>query len=361
MTAQISKTSCDTDTATLRLASHAEHCITVQSGQNMNRLLRGTAEGLNAKILSQFVFAGTQHYPEFIAETGNAGWPVVWLQGDACKDGGMYSMQAVAVSGLNPKPVRFAGRDIGFVYEDAHARYCRLRGILPSSIFDSREEQTLSVYRNIQGILDGEGFRFTDIIRTWIYLDHLLDWYGPFNTVRTDFFKAHGTFEQMVPASTGIGASNPFGAAITMDVLAVQPKDRRLKITEVLSPLQNPALDYKSSFSRAVEMDYPTHRNLLISGTASIDPDGRTVHQNDPEKQIRLTMDVVKGILESRGMDWSDLFRGIAYFKDMQYLSVYRRVAEDLKIPRFPLAVSHADVCRDDLLFEIEVDAVKLT
>jgi enamine deaminase RidA (YjgF/YER057c/UK114 family) len=359
LTAKISKTSCDTDTASLILPFHSEHCITVQSEQNMNCLLRRAVEERDAVILSQFVFAGNQHYREFLAQTGNSGQPVVWLQGDACKDGGMYSMQAVAVSGLNPQPVRLAGRDIGFIYEDQYARYCRLRGVLPSSIKGSREEQTLSVYQNIQKILAESGFAFTEIVRTWIYLDRLLEWYGPFNTVRTDFFKTHGTFEQMVPASTGIGAANPFGAAITMDVLAVQPKTDALKIFEVTSPLQNPALDYKSSFSRAVEMDYPTHRNLLISGTASIAPDGKTVYQDDPEKQIRLTMDVIKAILASRGMAWSDLFRGIAYFKDMSYLPIYRRVAAELGIPRFPLAVSHADVCRDDLLFEIEVDAVK--
>jgi enamine deaminase RidA (YjgF/YER057c/UK114 family) len=360
LTALISKTSCDTDTATLSLPSHAEHCITVQSGQNMNRLLRKTAEGFDASILSQFVFAGNQHYAEFSAAAENTGWPVVWLQGDACKDGDMYSMQAVAVSGIKPVPVKLNGRDVGFTYEDQYARYCRLRGILPADLKASRAVQTHSAFEVMEAALKENGFRFTDTVRTWIYLDRLLDWYGEFNRVRTDFFKATGIFDHMVPASTGIGAANPFGAAILMDVLAVQPKNNRLKIQEITSPLQNPALDYKSSFSRAVELKFPTHRSLLISGTASIDPDGKTVYQDDPEKQIRLTMDVVKAILNSRDMDWNDLFRGIAYFKDMDYLPIYRRVAEELGISRFPLAVSHADVCRDDLLFEIEVDAVKL-
>jgi enamine deaminase RidA (YjgF/YER057c/UK114 family) len=145
-----------------------------------------------------------------------------------------------------------------------------------------------------------------------------------------------------------------------MDVFAVQPKGPEFAVQTVASPLQNPALDYQSSFSRAVELGNPTHRKLLISGTAGIAPDGKTVHPDDPEKQIRLTMDVVTAILESRGMNWNDLFRGIAYFKDMAYLPIYERVASDLNIPRFPLAVSHADVCRRDLLFEIEVDAVQI-
>ena len=57
-------------------------------------------------------------------------------------------------------------------------------------------------------------------------------------------------------------------------------------------------------------------------------------------------------------MNWNDLVRGIAYFKDMAYLPIYKRVASN--IPRFPLAVSRAYICRHDLVFEIEVDAVEV-
>lgn len=323
----------------------------------MNRCLRRAAADCDATLLSQFVFAGTQHYEPFRKE---ADCPVVWLQGDACTDGSLYSMQAVALSGLNPKSISFHGRDMGFAYEDDTAHYCRLRGVIPQNMKASRAEQTRSVFEVTEAALNLNGFQFTDTLRTWIYLDRLLEWYDEFNGVRTHYFNETGIFDRRVPASTGIGASNQFGAAMMMDVLAVRPKDNRLQIQEVISPLQNPALDYKSSFSRAVEMVYPTHKNLLISGTASIDPEGRTVHLDDPEKQIRLTMKVVHEILDSRGMGWGDLFRGIAYFKDMSFKPLYEAVARELGIPSFPLAISHADVCRDDLLFEIEVDAVQV-
>ncbi len=355
MTAQIFKTSCETDIATLKLSSSSEHCITVQADQDMSGKLRRAAQEHDAVILSQFVFAGQQHYPGSSAEP-----PVVWLQGDACKDGGIYSTQAVAVSGMNPQPVRSFGRPVGFIYENDQARFFRMHGIYPADSAASRAEQTRSAFELMQAALEENGFRFTDTVRTWIYLDRLLDWYDDFNRVRTDFFKAAGIFEKLVPASTGIGAGNPFGSAILMDALAVQPKTDRVKIFEVESPLQNPALDYRSSFSRAVEMSFPTHRTLMISGTASIAPDGKTVYQDDPEMQIRLTLDVIAAILTSRGMGWQDLFRGIAYFKEMSYQDLYRRVAAEYGIPRYPLAVSHADVCRPDLLFEIEVDAVQL-
>ena len=354
MKAQISKIHRYADIATLALPTHSEHCITVQASEQwkMGALLREEAEKRNATVLSQFVFAGTHHYEESA--------DAVWLQGDACDDGDLYSMQAVALSGLDPKPIHLNGRDMGFTYEDDTARYCRLRGVMPQDLTASRIDQTRSAFETMDAALKLNDFQFTDTVRTWIYLDHLLEWYDDFNIVRTQYFNETGIFDAMVPASTGIGAGNPFGAAILMDVLAVQPKDDHLQIQGVISPLQNPALDYKSSFARAVEMAYPTHKNLLISGTASIDSNGATIHLDDPENQIRLTLDVVHAILESRGMGWGDLFRGIAYFKDMAYKPLYEKVAIELGIPRFPLAISHADVCRHDLLFEIEVDAVKI-
>jgi enamine deaminase RidA (YjgF/YER057c/UK114 family) len=350
------KTAHETEISTLKLPAHSEHCITTHSGSDMDGRLRAVVQEQNAVILSQFVFAGTPPYSEFVSKDSE--WPVTWLQGPACKDAGVYSMQAVALSGIIPQRIRSGGREIGFIYEDDFARYCRLCGLLPADLTASRGGQARSAFETAAAVLAQNGFRFSDTVRTWIFLDHILEWYDDFNAVRTAFFKETGIFTHIVPASTGIGARNPFGAAITMDVFAVQPKCPEFTVQTVASPLQNPALNYQSSFSRAVELGSPTHRKLLISGTAGIAPDGKTVHPDDPEKQIRLTMDVVKAILESRGMNWNDLFRGIAYFKDMDYLQIYKRAA--LNIPRFPLAVSRADVCRHDLLFEIEVDAVQI-
>ena len=355
MKPEISKIHSTAEIATLQLPTYAEHSITVQSSDHSKiaSLLRCTAEERDATILSQFIFSCTHHYEE----STNA----VWLQGDACKGGGLYSMQAVGLSGIEIETITFEGRDVGFIYEDEYSRICRLCGMMPRDLNADRAEQTRSTFETINEVLQLRGFKFTDTVRTWIYLDKLLEWYDEFNVVRTAFFEETGIFDAMVPASTGIGAGNHEGAAIMMDVLAIQPKNGDIEIKAVKSPLQNPALDYRSSFSRAVEIDCPTHRKLLISGTASIDAQGNTVHLDDPEKQIRLTMDVVVEIMKSRGMDWNDIFRGIAYFKDMDYKPIYEKVAAELGIPKFPLAIAHADVCRHDLLFEIEVDAIKLT
>lgn len=350
----------EAEIADIKFPSYSEYSITIQPFDDPYRRLRSVASKRKAVILSQSVFAANPLYFRFASGAGQAEWPVVWIQGDACKDGGCCSLQAVALSGKTPQPVCRQGRTVGFVYEDDYARYCRLCGLLPADRAASRSRQARSAFENASAVLEQNGFRFSDTVRTWIYLDHLLEWYEDFNAVRTGFFKETGILDHTLPASTAVGAANPWGAVITLDVFAVQPKKDLLRVQAVASPLQNPPLEYRSSFSRAVELRSRTHRRLLVSGTAGIAPDGRTAFPGEPEKQIRLAMVVVKAILESRGMDGCDLRRGIAYFTHMAHIQIYRRVASELKIPRFPLALVHADICRRDLVFEIEADAVQI-
>ena len=163
----------------------------------------------------------------------------------------------------------------------------------------------------------------------------------------------------IVTASTGIGAGSAAGEAMVCALLAVKPKNDNVKVFAVPSPLQCPALDYRSSFARAVEIDQPGSRLLTISGTASIEPGGETVHIGDTEKQIELTMEVIHAILKSRDMDWKDTSRAIAYFKDIDEAYLLEKYCIENHLPELPVAISHADVCRHDLLFEIELDAVK--
>jgi enamine deaminase RidA (YjgF/YER057c/UK114 family) len=359
---EIIKSHSTSDIFEVRLPGHTEYSISVEAAGDLSlhTVLTNGLKELNAEPLNRFVLGGCQHYPSFVDEYGPPASPLTWIQGDACEGGEMLSTQVTAISGIPVHPVVFEGRIAGTAYEDDYARYVRLGGVLPSDLSASREEQTRSLFENMRDILHGQGMRFTDTIRTWLYLDSLLEWYDGFNAVRSRFFEEEGVFDAMVPASTGIGAANPPGAAIIADLLAVQPKGKDATFFAVDSPLQGSAMDYRSSFSRAAELDLPTHRILYISGTSSIDPDGRSVYRDDSEKQIGLTMRVVNGILSSRGMGWTDVSRGIAYFKKREDIALFKKYCIAQGIERFPLSVSHADVCRDDLLFEIEVDAVRL-
>jgi enamine deaminase RidA (YjgF/YER057c/UK114 family) len=208
-------------------------------------------------------------------------------------------------------------------------------------------------------MLNEAGFQFTDTVRTWFYLDDLLEWYDGFNAVRTGFYRDRGVLNGLIPASTGIGAWNSHGGALSCDVLAVAPRAGRRGVQGVASPLQDSALNYRSSFSRAVEIPYAQGRQLLVSGTASIDREGRTAHAGNPGAQIDLTLRVVEALLASRGMGWNEVTRGIAYFKRLADRPLMDRWFRDRGVTGFSPAIAEADICRPDLDFEVEVDAMK--
>ena len=123
------------------------------------------------------------------------------------------------------------------------------------------------------------------------------------------------------------------------------------------SPLQGSSYSYGSAFSRAVTLTTPAGVTLHISGTASIAPDGETEHLDDVNAQITRTMEVVEAILREAGMDWSHAVRGIAYFNDAANLHLWEPVRAAYQLPEAMAVVVHADICRTDLLFELELEA----
>ena len=255
-------------------------------------------------------------------------------------------------------PICDGGRVVGTRYECADATYCYLEEIVPRDAHASGADQTRDVFEAIARVLRAEGMAFTDLVRTWFYLDKILDWYDEFNQARTPFLQQHGVFEHRVPASTGIGMPNRFGSAVLAGALAIKPKGAQ--IVEVPSPMQGSALDYKSSFSRAVEVTRAGQRELYISGTASIEPGGQTAHLDNPVAQIELTMEVVEAILHSRRMGWSHCTRAIAYLKEVGDCRMFYQYLSSHGLEDLPLTVMHGDICRSDLLFELELEAVDL-
>lgn len=318
----------------------------------------------NAQIILQDFFGSCALYGDCILAIekafGKVNWPVTWIEGNGTKKQKMTGTQLLAVSGLPVvTPIRIADRIVGSYYESDEGQICYLGGLLPDDVTHSKMEQAATVFQRIEDALKLAGMDLSHLIRTWLYIDKILDWYDDFNIVRTNFFNQKKVFEGLLPASTGIGVSNPASAALVAAALAIKPLSGDVQISKVLSPLQCSATDYKSSFSRAVEIKFSDYRRLYISGTASIDEDGNTIHIGDVKKQIARTMEVVGAILESRHMSWKDVSRAIAYFPDLANSYLLKEYCTNKLIPDMPIAIAHGDICRDDLLFEIEVDAAK--
>jgi len=271
---------------------------------------------------------------------------------------GIAGIQIHAVSGVPVKTVFLGAKPVARVYEDKFAKYCVVGNVLPSKPGAPRKAQALDAFKTLEKALAAAGMAMPDIVRTWFYLDDILSWYGGFNSVRSEFFKKRHMAGRAAPASTGVEGENPAHAALVVSALAVKPKARGVKVRALPSPLQGPAPDYGSLFSRAAEISTPACRSLFISGTASIEAGGKTVHAGDADAQIAFTMKVVEALLSSRGMDHSDVTRAIAYFRNARDIPAYERYCERAGGPALRPLLLQSVICRDDLLFEIEVDAV---
>ena len=285
-------------------------------------------------------------------------WPVSWVGTQDDCSYPIAGIQVHAVEDAIVETIKVDGQVMGTVFEDSYARYCLLGNVLPDDAGVGRGEQTEQVFRKWKLALGQAGLGVCDIARTWLFLDDILSWYSELNRVRDEIFSREGLYDGVVPASTGVSGSNPMGAALTTELIAIRSKTEDARSCMVPSPLQYPALEYGSSFSRAVEFTSPVQQKLYVSGTASISLDGDTLHEGDVEAQIAVTMQVVRAILESRGMGWSDVSRAIAYIKKRGDIDCFDDYCEQNKLS-LPVIVTQGDICRDDLLFEMEVDAIK--
>lgn len=287
--------------------------------------------------------------------------PLQWVEGAGGETASVAGVQALAVSGTRVNTIRHAGRPVGRLFNAGGARYCFLADVRPERIDGTKADQARRTFELLAELLRQAGMDLNALTRTWLYNADILSWYKGFNGVRTAFFNMHKVFDGLVPASTAVGGTNPAGAALVASALAVQPRAEAgdaVSVNAVPSPLQCPALDYGSFFSRAVEIASGAFRRLIVSGTASIGPAGETLYPGDVVKQIGHTMEVVEAILDGRGMTLSDVTRALAYFKRIEDASAFDRYLGEHQLSDLPAVVAQNAICRDDLLFEIEVDAV---
>ncbi|MCX7048667.1 MAG: translation initiation inhibitor [Candidatus Sumerlaeota bacterium] len=328
----------------------------------MFRKIERITQEHGARIVSQEVFGLPNRdgeAPRALRDAlGEPQWPVTWV--NSITNPSPAGTLVWALTDTAVTPVMLDNRIVGSAWEDADCRWRRLGDLRPALAHASLARQASETFVSMEGALLASGMSFSNVARTWLYNDDILAWYKEFNLARDAFFRTRGVYDRMVPASTGIGGGNPFGTAIIAQALAVDFKTPQAKVFAVPSPLQCPALEYGSSFSRAVELDFPDHRRLLISGTASINPDGQTAYPEDMAGQVKLTMEVTGAILSSREMSWADVTRAIVYVARAGDEAVYYRYCASQGLKDIPEVVTYNDICRSDLLFEIEVDAIRV-
>ena len=153
------------------------------------------------------------------------------------------------------------------------------------------------------------------------------------------------------------------GTGETPDAIANVPIEKRA-ITN--KGFLNEAYSYAkpSSFSRGMRIDLNGVTFLFISGTASIDEHGKSVHIGDFPAQLRRTFDNITGLLEAEGCTWHDIVRTSCYLRDIDRdYDVFNagRTAFFKEQGLDPLPAStgiQAHLCRPELLVEIEAIAM---
>jgi len=126
----------------------------------------------------------------------------------------------------------------------------------------------------------------------------------------------------------------------------------------------NEATCYGSAFARGLKLELGNYKLLIISGTASVDDEGRTVHKGDFRAQCWRTYRNITNLLEAEGSSWKDIVKTTCYLRDIErdyeeFNDVRNAFFEWNELDPLPASVGiQARLCREDLLVEIEAVAI---
>ena len=237
-----------------------------------------------------------------------------------------------------------------------------------STAHSALQVATSEVYREICATLDAE--RYPHLLRIWNYLpdingtEHGSERYGQFNGARRRALRACGrALEGNVPAASVLGS--PAGSPLVVYFLAGRTAPTFLENPRQVSAYHYPSEygAHRPSFSRAALLRQPGSTTLFVSGTASI-VGHRSLHPEDTAAQTRETLANIEALLGAANRAAA----GVRFELGALACKVYLRRSSDLPLVQAELHDAlgagarviylQADVCRQDLLVEIEAAAI---
>ena len=225
------------------------------------------------------------------------------------------------------------------------------------------QQQTETVYQEILAFVNQAGY--PHLLRMWNHFplindyEHAVERYQLFCIGRFNAFKKHfgDNFQQQLPAASAIGTK---GNRFSLYFVATTEPGYYLENPRQISAYRYPQQygPCSPSFARATLFSHDDVNKLILSGTASI-VGHETLHVGNPEKQLEETLRNIDGLLRHESV--LEHQKQPAQFSSIK---VYVRHPGDL--PRIQSRVSeyfgshapvlylHSDICRSDLLLEIE-------
>ena len=151
------------------------------------------------------------------------------------------------------------------------------------------------------------------------------------------------------------------------ETIAVKKVHKRVSKKAIHAPqVLNEAYSYAApaSFSRGMRLDIKGVTILLISGTASVDEHGHSIHEGDFQAQTWRTYQNITALLESEGASWKDIVRTTCYLRDIErdyaaFNEVRTEFFRQQGLDPLPASTGiQAILCRPDLLIEMEAMAI---
>ncbi len=275
----------------------------------------------------------------------------------------VHSIESAQVESIEYSNSAWGGRYINIGVE--YGRWSFVGEVEGDVVNQSIEEQSEGAFSKTTQIFNQLDINAKDIVRQWNYIERIVDMEGEnqhyqlFNNARSDFY-ATSDWSNGYPAATGIGADFG-GIAIDFDILT--PKNnKQCIITPIDNKLQVAAHVYSEEvlinancnqstpkFERAKSIEANGVKKLIyISGTAAIRGELSLTDVSAAEQTVT-TLENIEQLIDSPS--GVELFR--AYVKFPEDYKAIREVIEQ-RYPGVVTSYIKADVCRDELLIEIE-------
>jgi enamine deaminase RidA (YjgF/YER057c/UK114 family) len=274
------------------------------------------------------------------------------IQAIAAIAGGAGAVRHEAIAGTPPGAT-------GRLVRGATTARLHLAGLVGGAPGDGLEfrSQADAAFARAEQALAAARLGFADVARTWIFLADIDRDYTALNQARRDFVASRRL--ERLPASTGIaGRPHPPDRRLSIDLIAWSGQGV-LGERPISAPTMNEAPAYGSDFSRGLRVDLARHAVLYLSGTASIDGEGRVVHPGDPARQARRMLLNVEQLLAGQGGSLRDVVAAVTYVKQAADAEAVRAACREAGFPAsIPHTICVATICRPEWLCEMEAIAI---
>jgi enamine deaminase RidA (YjgF/YER057c/UK114 family) len=296
-------------------------------------------------------------------------------------DGSLLAIEAWGVGSTDGEvQIERSGDGVVVVRHDGLC-WAHLADVRPETAAHPVYDRSLRAFHSAGERLGGAGLKFDDVIRTWLYLGNITgpdgetQRYCELNRARTEFYQDQEFGSGLVrprsngrvfPASTGIGTG---GDEVAIGCIALRTSRPDVALVPLENPRQTSSCDYGHSygiaspkFSRAMAVVAGETVTTFISGTASITA-SETQHIESVQRQTEQTLDNIEALIAAENFDRHGLPGLGATLGDLAFARVYLRRQEgyaaakaicQARLGRLPVIYVVADICRPELLVEIE-------